>query len=282
MDDPTDPASDLPPQPPARALVALLPPEVDLDPTQRHRLRHAAAREVWLAVVWGRLGRGELAWQLLDAVDEPTLQPWIAAERGRLLRELGLHGEAERWELPALDEATDPVDAAMLRISLAADAVGVGELATAQQRLAAARQAVAALPPGPRSARQRLRLSWVGVEVALASGQPVDTSRLAWWRLDDEVGDPALPDDHAAGSTFHTAKGLLFGGVVHREPRLLDAAVELAPPALAWAVHLAREDLGCCGALAAARAAWAAIVPPPGYEATLAATPLARRLTSSP
>lgn len=273
---PSAPADPPPPLPAATALHALLPPDIDL--RTGRGLRHEAARPVWLGVVWGRLGRGDLAWAHLDRVGLPELQPWIAAERGRILRELGLHAAAERLEWPALARAEDPVDAAMLRVSLTADAVGLGDLDRAERRLLGARGAVAQLPDSARAARQRLRLTWVEVEVAYLAGREPDPTRLPWWRYDDEVGDPALHRDHASGSSFHTAKGLLFGGVVRGDVKLLDAALDQAPPALAWAVHLARVGLGVAGAEEQARRAWREVVPPPGWEAEVAATLTAQRL----
>jgi hypothetical protein len=263
-------ATDLPPVPDADALAVLLPPDVDL----ASGWRHEAARPVWYGVVWGRLGRGDLAWAHLDRVQLPTLAPWIAAERGRIVRELGLHAVAERFEMPALLTATDPVDAAMLRVSLVADAVGLGDVDRAVRRLTAARTAVAELPEGPRAARQRLRLSWVTTEVAfLTRTAPPDDAA----RWDETAGAPVLPADAEHGSSFHRAKALLFGGIVRDDDRLLAAAADRAAPVIAWAVHLARADRGVPGAFDAARAAWAAVVPPPGHAAEVAATPTARR-----
>jgi hypothetical protein len=263
--------ADLPPVPDAGALAALLPPDVDL----ASGWRHEAARPVWYGVVWGRLGRGDLAWAHLDRVQLPTLAPWIAAERGRIVRELGLHALAERFEMPALLAATDPVDAAMLRVSLVADAVGLGDVDRAVRRLGAARTAVAELPDGPRAARQRLRLSWVATEVAFLTRTPPPDDVARW---DEATHAPVLPADAVHGSSFHRAKALLFGGIVRDDDRLLEVAAELAPPVIAWAVHLARADRGVPGASDAARDAWRAVVPPPAHAAEVAATPTARRL----
>jgi hypothetical protein len=259
-------------------MARLLPPDVDLV----RGWRHTAADVVWQGVVWGRLGRADLAATHLDLVQAPALQPWIAAERGRLARELGLHAHAEAVECRALERAEDAVDVAMLRISLTADAVGVGEVDRAVERLAAARVAVAASPDGPRAARQRLRLGWVEVEVGALSGAgtpAVVGRRLARW--DPGSGGVVQPDDARHGTAFHRAKGCLFAGVVRDDDRLLDAAAVEAPPILAWAVALARADRGRAGALEDARAAWARIVPSPGWADEVAATPTARRLTAT-
>jgi hypothetical protein len=262
-----------PPVPPGTALADLLPPDVDLASL---RLRDEAAVPVWYGVVWGRLGRGDLAWAQWDRVTVPSLAPWIAAERGRVLRELGLHAAAEALEGPALLRAADPVVEAMLRISLTADAVGCFDVPRARRRLDAAEEAVAAAPDGPRAARQRLRLAWVRVEVAYLEGVAPPTAGLPHW--DAVAAAPVWPPDNAWGSRFHTAKSLLFAGIVRDDDRLLDAAASIAPPVLRWGVELARADRGRPEALVAARRAWAAMVPPTGVEDAVAATPTARRL----
>jgi hypothetical protein len=259
------------PAPPESALRRLLPADVDL----QGDLRHPAARPVWLGVVWSRLGRGDLAWQFWDRVGATEVLPWLAAERGRVLRELGLHAEAERLEWPALAAATDPVDAAMLRVSLTADAVGRGDLVTVERRFEAATAAVGALPDGPRAARQRLRLSWVAAEVAWVRGRAPTGEGLPWLTAWDGAG---FPPDYAHGTAFHRAKGLLFAGLVRGSSELLDLAAAEAPEILAWAIHLARADLGAADGLARARAAWRAVVPPPEFAAAVAFTPTAQRL----
>lgn len=271
----------LPPtRPDAATLARLLPPEVDL--TVGRGLRHPDAGAVWLGVVWGRLGRGDLAWSSWDAVTAPALRPWIAAERGRLLRELGAHAAAEAWEAPALAAARDPIDAAMLRLSLAANAIGRGEVAVAGRWFDAARGGLEAAPPGPRRDRQRLRAAWVAVELTLCrapSGarDPHEAGRsrsralhqatvaAALPRWDAAAGRPVWPHLYAAGSDFHRAKGALFAGVLSGDTRLLAAAAGAAPPALLWAVHRARADLDplATDAAGAAVQARALVVPPP-------------------
>jgi hypothetical protein len=238
---PTPPSSDLPPTASPEALARLLPPDVDL--ATGRGLRHEAARPVWHGVVWGRLARGDLAWAHFDRVNLRELAPWIAAERGRVLRELGHHADAESIEWPALLNADDPVDQAMLRISLVADAVGIGDVRRATSRLEAAQQAVDALPAGPRTSRQRIRLTWVRAEVALIGGCDLQDARARVPSWHPPTGQPLLDDDHRWGTDFHRAKSLLFGGVLHRDGSLLAAAAALAPPMLRWAVLLAQRDV---------------------------------------
>jgi hypothetical protein len=246
-------------------LVALLPPDVRL-PVGPGLRADAPPEEVvraWYGVVWGRLGRGDHAWSWFDRVQAPALGPWIAAERGRLLRELGGHSAAQRLEAAALPAATDPIDEAMLWVSLAADAVGQADGGRARQRLSRAEAVLAGQPDSPRRDRQLLRAGWVEVEIALLAGAEPPTRLLPRLGVDGELD---LPTPYRSGSRFHTAKGCLFAGVVRREPELLDRAAELAPPVLLWAVHLARASLGLPGAEAAAVAARTLVVPPPGHR----------------
>lgn len=246
--------------PPASALTVLLPADIDL--ATGRGLRHPQAHEVWCGMVWGRLGRGDRAAAAFALVTAGQLAPWIAAERGRLRRELGDHADAARLEEPALSVAEDPVDRAMLLISLAADAVGHADAAVAGQRLATALRVLnEEAPPGPRRERQRLRAGWVEVEIALLRRQVPDDSALPSLDADGEL---RLPPPYAAGSRFHLAKGLLFAGVVRADRVLLDMALEHAPPALWWAVQLARAAHGVAGAEVAGQRARAAIVPLPG------------------
>lgn len=259
-------------RPPDAAMEDLLPPDVRGDLTD---LRHPAAIDVWYGVVWSRLGRGDLAWAWWDQVDAPELRPWMSAERGRALRELGLHEAAERHEFAGLEEAVDIVDVVMLRLSLVADAIGREDLDAALMRYDAAEPILRSLPDAPRVVRQRLRCSWVEVELAILQGEAPRPDGLPHW--DPETG-ASFPDAYAHGSTFHAAKGLLFGGIVHDDGRLLDAAADIAPPILRWAIDLARHDRDRDGALAKAGEAWARIVPPPGYELEAGRTPTARRL----
>lgn len=264
---------DHPPAPPEEATAALLPPDVKGDLTD---LRHPEAIEVWNGVVWSRLGRGDLAWGWWDAVASEELAPWVAAERGRVVRELGLHTAAERFDAAGLELANDIIDVCMLRLGLTADAIGRGELELAQLRLGAVEPLIERLPDSPRLARQTMRWSWIQVEIAFLAGQSPPVDLLPWWTPEEGVGFPEL---YEHGSDFHRAKGLLFAGIARDDGRLLDAAADLAPPALRWAVELARDDHHREGALRLAREAWREVVPPPGYEEAVARTPTAERLS---
>lgn len=246
----------------------------------RHPSSSDAAALVWDGMVWGRLGRADRAWVCWSAVGDPSLVAWVAAERGRVLREFGLHESAKALEEDGLGAARDVTDIVMLRISLAADALGTGDpdpvqrTASARRQLDAATSMLRELPPGPRTSRQRLRARWVAAEVAMASGARADVAGLPW-RGD---GGPAFPIEHEDGTDFHRAKGLLFAGVVRKERSLLQHAAELAPPALLWAVELARLEAGEQPGTRRAAAAWDRIVPPEQFRAAVEATPTAQRL----
>lgn len=251
------------------------PPLPDDHP--RHHARSPAASAVWNGVVWGRMGRGDLAWDWWDRVDDPALQAWIAGEKGRLLREYGLHAAAREVDQEGLRTAEDLVDMVLLRLSLAADAVGLDEEAAARRSLGTASSLLEELPLlDARVRRQLLRRTWVEVEIALLAGGTPPTEGLPWWEDDG----PAYPDDHDAGTDFHRAKGLLFAGVVHEDERLLAAAADLAPPSLRWAVALARLDAGDREAAVRARRAWRQVVPPAHLVDEVAAGPTGVRLES--
>lgn len=238
-------------------------------------------RVAWDGVVWGRLGRGDRAWLCWSTVGDPSLAAWIAAERGRVLRELGLHTAARELDLAGLAVARDVTDTVMLRISLAADRLGEGlrsdpdeAAAHASELLTTALPLLAELPPGPRTARQRLRAGWLAVEISLARGERLDAHELPW-RDDHGL---RYQDDYDAGSDFHRAKGLLFAGVARRDRWLLGQSASLAPPALAWAAQLALFDLGDEPAIRRAIAVWDELRPPPGHERSVATSPVAVRL----
>ncbi len=262
-------------EPPEAELRRWLPPLPADD--ARHPRRTAENAATWNGVVWGRLGRGDLAWSWWDSVEDPQLQPWIAAERGRLLREAGLHERAKELEEEGLRAATDLVDVVMLRLSLAADHVGLGSLVIARSALEGASDMLDELPDGARAGRQRLRRTWVRTELALADGLPSDGKALPWIDVEGQLHFPA---DHAHGTDFHRAKGLLFAAVAIHEPRMLVEAAALAPPALRWAIELARLDAGDDRAAGRAVAAWRAVTVPPVVAGEVARGATARRIAT--
>lgn len=294
--------------PEPRALARLLPPDVTVERVVRAGDGTDLVATVWHAIAWSRLGRIDRASDLLDRAvprggDE---RGWVAAERARPLRELGLHDSARALEAPALDDARDPGVVALLMTGLAADAVGAGDASEATTQLQRAVESLRTLPAdAPATARARLRASWVAAEVALLTGRgatevSVEVAHATGIDLPslpslpspvdgDEVGTIVWHADHDAGSDAHRAKALLFAGTLARSDAILRRADELAPPMLAWAIALARADLAAGGPTASdatradalrarAREVWGTLVLPDAIHATVAATPVGRLL----
>lgn len=250
-----DPPPDPPPAPPHDRTGQLRLPEWDEAPPPDGPER--AWRNGYL---WMRLARYDHAWRWWALVDDPRLATRVHASRASSLRELRLHRSADLEDGAALEASSGPGwERAAALIGRVADAVGQGDPAEANARLADALDAVRDLPDDLPADRQRIRLGWVACEVALLTG---GIPAVALPHVDRD-GEVATPGVYRAGSDHHLAKGLLFAGVLSRELRMLEVAADLAPPGLAWAVHLARADLGADRARAAARDAWAKVVVPP-------------------
>ena len=173
-------------------------------------------------------------------------------------RQLGRHEIAQQADLSALalgegdDEAT--FDAL---VGLVADAVGLGEVTRASERLA---EAAVLLPVEPgdgsdRWWRQRIRLDWAGVELALLEGRSQDAVQAA---------GAAITRAEQAGAPRHVAKGLLFLGLAH----LAGGAEPTAPTDRANAVTALRraadvaEQVGAAPLIWPARALLGAVITP--------------------
>jgi tetratricopeptide (TPR) repeat protein len=137
---------------------------------------------------------------------------------GSVLRQTGRHRDALAVERRALRDAPTPAHRAHLLIGLAADAVGLGDLAAADRALR--------LVPRAGGWRAAVRLAWVRCERELLAGRPARAARHA---------ARALALARRAGSARHEAKSLLFLGVARRE-----AGLEGAREALEEAERLAR------------------------------------------
>jgi hypothetical protein len=206
--------------PPAAALQPL---EVLLDPSLGipAALRNRAG---WLhGVALGALGRYGEALAGLEPLlaghgsgssaspAEIVTGALASATAASLLRQIGDHAGAEPIDtaglalLDRLDGTVAHVDEARLDcyIGLTADAVGVGDLAAAGDRLARARAATAAHSSSSLW-RPRVRLCWVAAEVALLAADPdaaLDAARAAVTVAEDR------------GAVRHLAKSLMFLGV---------------------------------------------------------------------
>lgn len=236
----------------------------------------AVWRAGWL---WAYAGRYDHAWRWWATL---TADRWAArrqAAYAQTLRDLGLHDLAAQHTAAGLACAREVAEELWLRTGAVADALGQGDLAAAEAAFAAAADRIVAVPSTPEGDLLRVRLGWVAAELSLA-GVPVAggvllPTRGRWGRVD-------RPACYRRLGTYELAKGLLFRGVLDRDPRTLAVARWLAPPGLRWAVELARADLGVPGALPAAQRAWQRIQPPPEHAARVAATPTARRLAGAP
>src|SRR5260221_3675201 len=132
---------------------------------------------------------------LAASASDLTIRVRAAVTAGSALRQLGHYDQAASIERRALRLGREP---AHLRISLAADAVGLGDVRACARELAAAQAALAARDP-----RARIRLDWVRCEHALLRA---DAHAAAGWARS------ALRRSRAAGVRRPPAKAPLFFG----------------------------------------------------------------------
>lgn len=135
--------------------------------------------ELWLrAVAAGGQGRYASAYADLAALRQrapcgSSVSSLAYSTTGSLLRQLGWHAHARRWDGTALRLADDTEARADATVGLAADALGVGRHALSGALLTAARR----LHGGP--ARQSVRLAWVSAELAMVTGAGAEALRYA-------------------------------------------------------------------------------------------------------
>ena len=223
-------------------------------------------RQRWLtAVALGGRGHYAAAWTLLAGlITESGVPTSIAAHaavtRASHLRQMGGHTAARPYDalglrmassvVPAHDRAPDPdgtgapaarVDAL---VGLAADAVGLGDAATAHRLLDAAEDAARAVT----SWRPQVRRGWVRAELALVEGRPGVA-----------VGPAAagLAAATAGGSARHVLKSRIVLTVARAAAGEIGAPVAVADLdavaaecadrgllPLVWPAALAAADLG--------------------------------------
>jgi tetratricopeptide (TPR) repeat protein len=186
----------------------------------------ASAAGWLLGVCLSSAGRYGSALQILEPVATPEgevgpeLQIFAAlasASAASVHRQLGRHGEARRYDEQGLARTDGSGEAAFdCLLGLAADAVGLGDKAAAQEHLAAAQK----LAEGRADWwRQRVRLGWLDAEVGLLVGDGEAAAAAA---------EQAVDLAERSGAPRHVAKGLLFLGVAQVEVgRLDDAATAL-------------------------------------------------------
>jgi tetratricopeptide (TPR) repeat protein len=137
-----------------------------------------------------------------DAAPEQELfAAFAAATIASVHRQLGRHSVARDYDERGLALVDDDEAGFDCRLGLAADAVGLGEVETAQEHLELAAEMVAAHKDWW---RQQVRLDWVRAEVSLLEGD-ADAAVSA--------AVSAVERAEAALAPRHVAKGLLFLGV---------------------------------------------------------------------
>lgn len=159
--------------------------------------------KAYLLAAAGEFGRAErIARAVMETKGDPATGARAAVTLGSILRQTERHAEARTIESAALPRAQNPELRAHLRIGLAADCVGLGDLAGVDRELGRVPD------PRPPAWRVRVRLRWVRAERELLAGRPGHASR--WARS-------AVVLSQRAGAQRHLAKSLLFLGAARRE-----------------------------------------------------------------
>ena len=205
-------------------------PDAGVEPLRRavelavsEGLNAEASAAGWLlGVCLSSAGRYGSALQILDPVATPDgevgpdLQIFAAlasASAASVHRQLGRHATARTYDEQGLARTDGSGEAAFdCLLGLAADAVGLGDKAAAQEQLAAAQE----LAEGRADWwRQRVRLGWLDAEVGLLVGDGDAAATAA---------EQAVDLAERSGAPRHVAKGLLFLGVAQLEAGRLDEA----------------------------------------------------------
>jgi hypothetical protein len=207
------------------------------------------AHEQWLrAVAAGGQGRYGSAYAdlaaLLGAAPSERLRSLAHSAHASFLRQLGWHdlargSDGRAWALAG----DDPEAAGDALTGLAADALGIGRLATAATLLGRADPFVAQAPP-----RLAVRKAWVAAELAMFGGEgdvAVRNAEVAVELAATTFGGSAR---HRAKSQVVLAAALCSSGALDRARSVADAALELTGELglvpLRWAVACLLVDLG--------------------------------------
>jgi hypothetical protein len=203
--------------------------------------------ERWLrAVAAGGQGRygcalTELA-TILRSRDAGPLVSLAHSTRASFLRQLGGHARARGADGLAWAQSGDDDEAAAdALVGLAADALGVGRFGVAARLLDRARAIDTAANP-----RQRIRLSWVNAELAMAQGNGAAAVEHA------RRGVAAAADHsstrHAVKSNVVLAAALCSAGELDAAREVADAALPATEKSglipLRWALACLLADIG--------------------------------------
>jgi hypothetical protein len=207
------------------------------------------AHEQWLrAVAAGGQGRYGSAYAdlaaLQGAVPSERLSSLAHSARASFLRQLGWHGRARGSDGRAWALAGDDPEAAGDALTgLAADALGIGRLATAATLLRRADPFVAQAPP-----RLAVRQAWVAAELAIFGGEGAVAVRNAEVAVELAATTFGGSARHRAKSQVVLAAALCSSGALDRARTVADAALELTGELglvpLRWAVACLLVDLG--------------------------------------
>lgn len=207
------------------------------------------AAELWLrAVAAGGQGRyasahADLAAlrRQVDSGSPSALASLAHSATASLLRQLGWHQRARRWDGLALRSAGDDEARADAIVGLAADALGVGRYAASATLLAQARL----LPGG--CPRQPVRLAWVSAELAMVTGAGADAVRYAHDAVELAAAD-GVSARHRVKSEVVLAAALCAAGRLDESRLAADRALTstgrwaLVP--LRWAVASLLAGIG--------------------------------------
>jgi hypothetical protein len=197
----------------------------------------------YLGAAYGSFDSAErLARSVLAPASDPEMRARAAITLGSILRQTGRHAEACKIEKDALRRASDKESVAHLRVGLAADFAGLGDLGAVDRHLGRG------WSDRRLGWRVAVRLRWVRCERELLAEQPGRAA--AWARR-------ALTISRRADAVRHEAKSLLFLGAASAEVAYRATAAERAK-ALAetdTSLRRARAIAARIGALPIERAA---------------------------
>ncbi|OMC00136.1 hypothetical protein A5733_00545 [Mycobacterium sp. NS-7484] len=213
----------------------------------RWPLPHATtAHERWLrAVAAGGQGRyGCALTELAVIVRSPAGGPLVSlahSTRASFLRQLGGHARARGADGLAWAHRGDDAEAAAdALVGLAADALGVGRFGVSARLLERA-GAIDTTQP-----RQRIRLSWVSAELAMARGHGAEAVEHA--RRGIAAAAEYCSTRHAVKSDVVLAAALCSAGELDAARQVADAALSATEASglvpLRWALACLLADIG--------------------------------------
>jgi hypothetical protein len=205
--------------------------------------------DLWMRAVAAG-GQGRYASAMADLAGlcglhrDGALASLAHSTRASLLRQLGWHDRARRWDGRAMALAgSDQQAGADALIGLAADALGVGRFAASAAALRRAGELLAgsAAPP-----RLPVRLAWVTAELAMACGD--GATAVGHAERGVELAATAGSARHGVKSDVILAAALCSAGEIEASRRVADSALQdaerLGIIPLRWALACLLADIG--------------------------------------